>query len=62
MIEANFENGEQCDGSKILCNVHTIPAKFEDDRNSTVTNSGQSLQEFDAEEMYLHLKNRLASP
>ena len=55
MIEATFENGEQCDGSKILGNVHKIPAKFEDDRNSTVTNSGLSLREFDAEEMYLHL-------
>ena len=28
-MPANFENGEKCDGSKILASVHTIPVQFE---------------------------------
>ena len=31
-MPAHFENGEKCDGSKILASVHTIPAQFENGR------------------------------
>ena len=57
-MPAHFENGEKCDGSKIWASVHTMPAQFE---NSRKIDSKNSFQDFDAEEKYLHTKNRPVS-
>ena len=57
-MPAHFENDEKCDGSKIGAIVHTIPEQFENGRKSDGKNS---LQDFDAKEMYLHSKNRSVS-
>ena len=52
-MTAHFENGQKCDGSKLLASVHTIPAQFENGRkfDGTVTNLLKSPQESDAKEM-----------
>ena len=57
-IPEPFESSGKCDGSKLWARVHTIPAQFETIWNLTVKNS---LQDFDAKEMYLHPKNRPGS-
>ena len=57
-MPAHFENGERCDGSKICTSVHTIPKNFENGRKLDGKNS---LQDFDAKEVYLYPKNRPAS-
>ena len=50
-MPAHFENGEECDGCKILASVHTIPEQFENGRN---LDGKTSLQDFDAKEVFLH--------
>ena len=44
--------------TKTIYAVHTITAQYETIENLMITNSVQSLQEFDAKEMYLHFKNQ----
>ena len=55
---AHFENGEKCDGSKTWASVHMMPEQFENVRKLDGKNS---LQDFDAKEVYLHPKNRYVS-
>ena len=57
-MPAHFENGEKCDGSKIWASIHIMPEQFE---NGTKFDGKNSLQDFDANEMYLHPKNRSTS-
>ena len=57
-MPAHFENGEKCDDCKIWASVHTIPQRLENGRKLDGKNS---LQDFDAKEMYLHPKNRSVS-
>ena len=35
-IVAKFENGEKCDGRRILVSVHTMPQRFENSRKFEV--------------------------
>ena len=55
---ADFEYGEENDCNKIFASVHTIPAQFE---NGKKFDGKNSLQDFDAKEVYVHHKNRLVS-
>ena len=55
MMPAHFENGEKCDVCKVLASVHTIPEQFE---NGKKLDGKNSLQDFDAKEMYRHPMNR----
>ena len=55
MKSLHFENGEKSDGSKISASVQTMPEKSE---NSKKFDGKNSLQNFDAKEIFLHLKNR----
>ena len=57
-MPAHFENGEKCDGCKILASVHTIPQRFE---NGMKLDGKNSLQDFDAKEVYLRPKDRSVS-
>ena len=57
MMLANFENGENETAAKSY-SIHTMPKKSENRGKLTVT---KSLQNFDAKEMFLHLKNRSVS-
>ena len=52
------DNGEKCDGRKILASAYMFPAKSETVGNVTITDS---LQDFDSKEMYVHLQNRSVS-
>ena len=57
-MPAHFENGEKCDGCKIWASVHTISEQFE---NGKKLDGKNSLQDFDAKEVYLHPNNRPVS-
>ena len=57
-MPVHFENGEKCDGCKVLASIHTIPEQFENGRN---LDGKTSLQDFDAKEVYIHPKNRSVS-
>ena len=48
-MPAHFENGEKCDGSKILASANTMPQESE---NRTKFDGKNLLQDFDAKEMY----------
>ena len=50
-MATHFENDEKCDGSKILASVHTMQEQFDNGRKFDGKNS---LQDFDAKEIYLH--------
>ena len=57
-MPVHSENGEKCDGCKVLASIHTIPEQFENGRN---LDGKTSLQDFDAKEVYIHPKNRSVS-
>ena len=51
-MPSRFEKAEKCDGSKIWASIHTMPKQFE---NGGKFDSKNSLQDFDAKDLYLHL-------
>ena len=53
-MPAHFENDEKCDGSKIELDFTRCRNNLKKVGNLVVKNS---LQDFDAKEMYLHSKN-----
>ena len=57
-MQALFENGERVDGSNIWASVYKMPKHFE---NSRKFDGKNSLQDFDAKEIYRHPKNRSVS-